>query len=61
MVAAEGERENTTFLSLSDNVHKCAAHTSRFVCIVIVIVDNPLQKGTNNLCLRTERISGGES
>jgi hypothetical protein len=61
MVAVEGERENTTFLSVSDNVPNCAASAARFMCIGIVIVDNPQQKATNNLCVRKERISGGES
>jgi hypothetical protein len=61
MVAAEGERDNMTFLSVSDNVPYCATSAARLVCIGIVIVDNPLQKGTNNLCVRTERISSGES
>jgi hypothetical protein len=45
MVVAVGERANTTFLSVSDNVPNCAARAARFVCIGIVIVDNPLQKG----------------
>jgi hypothetical protein len=31
------------------------------MCTGIVIVDNPLQKGMNNLCVRRERISGGKS
>jgi hypothetical protein len=61
MVAAECERDNTTFMSVSDNVPNCAASAARFVCIEIVIVDNPLQKGMNDLCVSTERISGGES
>jgi hypothetical protein len=62
IVAAEGERDNATFLSVFDNVPNCAASAARFVCIWIVIVDNPLpQKGTNNVCVRTERISGGVS
>jgi hypothetical protein len=61
MAAAEGERDNMKFLYVSDNVPNCAGNAARFVCIGIVIVDNLLQKGTNNLCVRTERISGGES
>jgi hypothetical protein len=62
-VVAESERDNTTCLSLSNNVPNCAASAARFVCIGIgiVIVNNPLQKGMNNLCVRTERISGGGS
>jgi hypothetical protein len=61
MVAAEGQCDNTTILSVSDNVPMFAASAARSVCIGIVIVNNPIQKGTNNLCVRTERISGGES
>jgi hypothetical protein len=41
MVAAEGDRDDTTFLSDSDNVSSCAACSARF----IIIVDNPLPKG----------------
>jgi hypothetical protein len=61
MVVKEGERDNTTFLSVSDKVPNCAASAARFMCTGIVIVDNPLQKGMNNLCVRRERISGGKS
>jgi hypothetical protein len=51
MVVAEVERDNTTFLSVSDNVPNCAASAARSVCIGIVIVNNPLHRGTNNLCV----------
>jgi hypothetical protein len=59
-VVGEGGRDNNTCLSTSDNVPSCDASSASFTCIGIVIVDNPIQKRTNNLCVRTERISGGE-
>jgi hypothetical protein len=61
MVVTEGKHDNTIFLSVSDNFPNCAASAVSFACIGIITVDNPLQKRMNNLCVRTERISGGES